>query len=117
MKPAAPPPLNALRTFEAFARHGSMTRAAAELCVTHGAVSRQIAALQTSLGVVLVSGPRHALVLTEAGAQLAERLTPAFGAIADAVQTTRHGAAREIEISCLGTFALKWLIPRLPGFL
>lgn len=117
MKPAAPPPLNALRTFEAFARHGSMTRAAAELCVTHGAVSRQIAALQASLGVVLVSGPRHALVLTEAGSQLAERLTPAFGAIADAVQATRHGAAREIEISCLGTFALKWLIPRLPGFL
>jgi LysR family glycine cleavage system transcriptional activator len=117
MKPAAPPPLNALRTFEAFARHGSMTRAAAELCVTHGAVSRQIAALQASLGVVLVSGPRHALVLTEAGVQLAERLTPAFGAIADAVQATRHGAAREIEISCLGTFALKWLIPRLPDFL
>ncbi|WAC61149.1 LysR substrate-binding domain-containing protein [Brevundimonas sp. SL130] len=117
MRSAAPPPLNALRTFEAFARHGSMTRAAAELCVTHGAVSRQIAALQASLGVVLVAGPRHALVLTEAGVQLAERLTPAFGAIADAVQATRHGAAREIEISCLGTFALKWLIPRLPDFL
>ncbi|MFN3778822.1 MAG: LysR substrate-binding domain-containing protein [Brevundimonas aurantiaca] len=117
MKPAASPPLNALRTFEAFARHGSMTRAAAELCVTHGAVSRQIAALQASLGVVLVSGPRHALVLTEAGADLAARLTPAFGGIADAVQATRHGAAREIEISCLGTFALKWLIPRLPDFL
>ncbi|WP_299175847.1 LysR substrate-binding domain-containing protein [uncultured Brevundimonas sp.] len=117
IKSAAPPPLNALRTFEAFARHGSMTRAAAELCVTHGAVSRQIAALQASLGVVLVSGPRHALVLTEAGVQLAERLTPAFSAIIDAVQTTRQGEAREIEISCLGTFALKWLIPRLPGFL
>ena len=42
---------------------------------------RQIAALQASLGVALVSGPRHALVLTEAGVQLAERLTPAFGAI------------------------------------
>ena len=46
MKSAAPPPLNALRAFEAFARHGGMTAAAAELCVTHGAVSRQVAALQ-----------------------------------------------------------------------
>lgn len=117
MKRAAPPPLNALRTFEAFARHRSMTRAADELCVTHGAVSRQISALQASLGVMLVSGPRHALVLTEAGVALAERLTPAFGAIEDAVQATRQGRAREIEISCLGTFALKWLIPRLPGFI
>lgn len=64
MSGRAPPPLNALRTFEVFARHRSMTRAAAELCVTHGAVSRQIAALQASLGVTLVTGPRHALTLT-----------------------------------------------------
>ncbi|WP_087119300.1 LysR substrate-binding domain-containing protein [Brevundimonas sp. SH203] len=113
----APPPLNALRTFEVFARHASMTRAAAELCVTHGAVSRQIAALQDALGVRLVSGPRHALTLTEAGRRLADQLTPAFGAITDAVTQARGEAVREIEISCLGTFALKWLIPRLPGFL
>ena len=117
MSGRAPPPLNALRTFEAFARHGSMTRAAAELCVTHGAVSRQIAALQASLGVALVAGPRHALTLTQTGAKLAEGLTPAFGAIMDAVDGARQGAVREIEISCLGTFALKWLIPRLPSFL
>ena len=117
MSSRAPPPLNALRTFEAFGRHRSMTRAAAELCVTHGAVSRQIAALQASLGLALVTGPRHALTLTDAGVQLAERLTPAFGAIADAVAGARNSATREIEISCLGTFALKWLIPRLPAFL
>lgn len=117
MKRAAPPPLNALRTFEAFARHRSMTRAADELCVTHGAVSRQIAALQVTLGVALVTGPRHALTLTEAGQRLGDRLTPTFSAIQDAVDGTRNGAPREIEISCLGTFALKWLIPRLPGFL
>lgn len=116
MKAAAPPPLNALRTFEVFARHRSMTRAAAELCVTHGAVSRQIAALQDTLGVALVAGPRHALALTEAGQTLADRLTPAFAAISEAVAHTRS-ATREIEISCLGTFALKWLIARLPDFL
>jgi DNA-binding transcriptional LysR family regulator len=117
IKRGAPPPLNALRTFEAFARHGSMTRAADELCVTHGAVSRQIAALQTALGVTLLSGPRHALALTSAGRDLAERLTQAFGVIDDAVAEVRQSAPREIEISCLGTFALKWLIPRLPEFL
>lgn len=51
MTSSAPPPLNALRTFEAFARHRSMTDAASELCVTHGAVSRQVATLQAHLGV------------------------------------------------------------------
>ena len=117
MKSAAPPPLNALRAFEAFARHGGMTAAAAELCVTHGAVSRQVAALQDHLGVALVVGPRHRLALTPAGAELAARLTGAFTAISDAVETARRDDRREIEISCLGTFALKWLIPRLPGFM
>ncbi len=117
MKSAAPPPLNALRAFETFARHGGMTAAAAELCVTHGAVSRQVAALQEHLGVALVVGPRHRLALTPAGADLAARLTGAFTAISDAVETARRDERREIEISCLGTFALKWLIPRLPGFM
>ena len=117
MKSAAPPPLNALRAFEAFARHGGMTAAAAELCVTHGAVSRQVAALQDHLGVTLVVGPRHRLTLTPAGAELADRLAVAFATITDAVAAARCDDQREIEISCLGTFALKWLIPRLPGFM
>ncbi|MDP3406059.1 MAG: LysR substrate-binding domain-containing protein [Brevundimonas sp.] len=116
MKSAAPPPLNALRAFEAFARHGGMTAAAVELCVTHGAVSRQVAALQDHLGVGLVTGPRHRLSLTPAGTELAARLSDAFSIIGAAVQTARGDARREIEISCLGTLALKWLIPRLPGF-
>ena len=117
MKSVAPPPLNALRAFEAFARHGGMTAAASELCVTHGAVSRQVAALQDHLGVALVVGPRNRLTLTPAGAELAQRLTGAFSTIAEAVETARRDERREIEISCLGTFALKWLIPRLPGFM
>ena len=114
---SAPPPLNTLRAFEAFARHGGMTAAAAELCVTHGAVSRQVAALQDQLGVPLVVGPRHRLTLTPAGVELAARLTGAFAAISGAVDAARRDQRREIEISCLGTFALKWLIPRLPGFM
>ena len=117
MRNAAPPPLNALRAFEAFARQGTMTGAATELCVTHGAVSRQVRALQETLGVALVTGPRHRLALTPVGAELAHRLSGAFAAIGDAVAVARAGDHREIEISCLGTFALKWLIPRLSGFL
>ncbi len=117
MKPVVPPPLNALRAFEAFARHGGMTAAAHELCVTHGAVSRSVRALQEALGVALVDGPRHRLVLTPVGAELAQRLSSAFTAIGDAVAVARAGDHREIEISCLGTFAMKWLIPRLSGFL
>jgi DNA-binding transcriptional LysR family regulator len=56
-------------------------------------------------------------VLTPAGGELAARLFPAFAGIAEAVTAARAGAHREIEISCLGTFGMKWLIPRLPGFL
>lgn len=116
MSRPVPPPLNSLRAFEAFARHGGMSAAAAELCVTHGAVSRQVAALQAHLGVALVTGPRHRLSLTPAGAALAASLSGAFTAITEAVAAARTDVRREIEISCLGTFALKWLIPRLPGF-
>lgn len=117
MSRPVPPPLNALRAFEAFARHGGMTAAAAELCVTHGAVSRQVRALQETLGAPLVVGPRHRLTLTPAGAELASRLSLAFSTIDEAVSAARARERREIEISCLGTFGLKWLIPRLSGFL
>lgn len=112
------PPLNALRSFEAFARHGSMTAAADELCVTHGAVSRQVKQLQHQLGVVLVEGPRNRLQLTPAGRVLADGLTAPFDGIGRAVSAARAGpgARREIEIACLGTFAMKWLIPRLSRF-
>lgn len=114
----APPPLNALRAFEAFARHGSMTAAADELCVTHGAVSRQVKALQDHLDVALVEGARTRLVLTPAGRDLALSLSGPFAAIAQAATAARkgQGARREVEIACLGTFAMKWLIPRLSGF-
>lgn len=112
------PPLNALRAFEVFARHGSMTAAADELCVTHGAVSRQVKQLQDQMGVVLVEGPRNRLQLTPAGRVLADGLKAPFDGITQAVSAAREGqgARREIEIACLGTFAMKWLIPRLSRF-
>ena len=111
------PPLTALRAFEAFARHGSMTAAAAELCVTHGAVSRQVRLLQDTLAVQLVSGSRRRLELTPAGTQLASRLSAAFRTIQGAVSAVRADDRRVIEISCLGTLAMKWVIPRLERFL
>lgn len=117
MSTRALPPLTALRAFEAFARHGSMTQAARELSVTHGAVSRQIGTLQASLGVDLVDGPKHRLELTRAGQALAAELAPAFASIRKGVDAARSAGPREIEVSCLGTLAVKWLIPRLNGFM
>lgn len=109
------PPLTGLSSFEAFARAGSMTGAAAELNVTHGAVSRQVRALETRLGVRLVIGPRHDLRLTEAGQRLAGALTSAFDMIGAALPGA--GPDHELVVSCPGTLAMKWLIPRLPRFL
>src|SRR2546422_8896112 len=63
------PPLNALRSFEAAARHESFTRAAEELCVTQGAVSHQVKALEAELGIKLFNRERQRLVITEAGRQ------------------------------------------------
>jgi DNA-binding transcriptional LysR family regulator len=109
------PSLKALQAFEAFARLGSMTAAAEALFVTHGAVSRQIKALEAQLGAPLIAGPRHRLALTPAGRALAGALGSAFDVIAAALP----GAERrqELVVSCLGTLAMKWLIPRLPSFL
>src|SRR5438128_10607820 len=61
------PPLNALRSFEAAARHVSFTRAAEELCVTQGAVSHQVKALEVELGVKLFNRERQRLVITDTG--------------------------------------------------
>lgn len=111
------PSLNALRAFEAFARLGRMTLAADELCVTHGAVSRQIRQLESQLGVALTEGPRSRLRLTEAGLKLAQALSPAFDQIEAAVPLPAAAGSRPpLVVSCLPTFAMKWLIPRLPSF-
>lgn len=110
------PSLNALRAFEAFGRHGRMTLAADELCVTHGAVSRQIRQLEEHLGVALTEGPRSRLRMTEAGLKLTQALSPAFDQIEAAVPRPVQVGPRPLVVSCLPTFAMKWLIPRLPIF-
>ena len=109
-------PLNGLRAFEVFARHGRMTLAAAELCVTHGAVSRQIKGLEAALGVSLTEGPRNGLRLSEAGRRLAAALTPLFDDL-EAALPRREPEGEVLQLACVGTLASKWLIPRLPAFL
>src|SRR5438128_3173445 len=76
------PQLNALRSFDAAARHESFTRAADELCVTQGAVSHQVKALETDLGVKLFNRERQRLVITEAGRQYLAVVRDAFDRIA-----------------------------------
>ncbi len=110
------PPLTALRAFEAFARRGRMTLAADELCVTHGAVSRQIRSLEEAVGLELTQGPRHRLKLTEAGQRLAASLSGAFDQVERTLTDLKAAAHEELHLSCVGTLAIRWLIPRLPDF-
>jgi DNA-binding transcriptional LysR family regulator len=109
-------PLTALRAFEAFGRHGKMSVAADELCVTHGAVSRQVRSLETLVGVRLTQGPRNALKLTDAGQRLAKSLGTTFDEIEAAFLEVRASGDRDLHVSCVGTLAMKWLIPRLASF-
>lgn len=116
MKRRRLPPLSSLRAFEAFARNGRMMVAADELAVTHGAISRQIKQLETWLGLALIEGPKSSLRLTSAGHRLGEVLDHAFDDIESALPKQRRARQAPLRVSCLGTFAMKWLIPRLPGF-
>jgi len=109
------PSLNALRAFEAMARNGRVTLAAEELHVTHSAVSRQVKALERTLGVRLFTGPKHRLQLTPAGRELLPALTEAFDQIATAVRHVR-GGAEDLHVAVNASLSVKWLIPRLAGF-
>lgn len=109
------PSLNGLRAFEAMGRTGSATLAAAELNVTHSAVSRQVKALEAAMGVRLFEGPRHQLVLTETGRNLLPALTVAFDGMAAAVSQAR-GEGADLQIAVNASLSVKWLIPRLADF-
>jgi LysR family transcriptional regulator, glycine cleavage system transcriptional activator len=111
------PPLNALRAFEAAARHLSFTRAGAELHITHGAVSRQVQALETWLGAPLFRRLNRRIELTEAGTTLLAEFGAALDRIALAsVRAREEGRVRVLRINALPTFTIRWLIPRLSGF-
>ena len=107
------PSLTALRSFEAAARLQSMTKAATELCVTHGAISRQIQALEADLGIKLLHRLPRTLEPTEEGERLSIKLSAAFATIAEAVVGLRSGP---IVLSCSASLTMRWLIPRLSDF-
>ena len=111
---AALPSLNALRAFEAMARTGSATLAAAELNVTHSAVSRQVKALEAALGVRLFEGPKHRLILTPQGRTLLAGLTDSFDGMAAAVRRVRD--RNVVRLAVHPSLAVKWLVPRLAAF-
>ena len=110
------PSLNALRAFEAAARLGSVTAAAAELHVTHGAVSRQVKQLEQALGTALFHRAGTGLRLSEAGARLLPALTSSFDLMEAGVAQAARARGGNLIVSCLGTFTMRWLSPRLFAF-
>ncbi len=108
-------PLNALRAFEASARHLSFTRAAIELCVTQAAVSHQVKALEERLNVGLFKRLPRGLRLTEEGEALLPAVSDSFDRMADMLDRFEGGYVREVlTLGAVGTFAVGWLLPRLP---
>ncbi|MNF61513.1 HTH-type transcriptional activator AmpR [compost metagenome] len=110
-------PLNALRAFEASARHLSFTRAAVELCVTQAAVSHQVKGLEGQLGVTLFKRLPRGLMLTSEGETLLPVLRDCFDRIAETLERFEGGHFREVlTVGAVGTFAVGWLLPRLADF-
>ncbi|HJW07515.1 MAG TPA: LysR family transcriptional regulator [Rhodanobacter sp.] len=108
------PSLNALRAFEAAARLGSMSLAAQELHVTHGAVSRQVRVLEEALGQPLFVRQGRGVALTAVGQQLREQCSAAFGQLREAwLQLRQQRATAAFVLGCSGSVLARWMIPRL----
>jgi LysR family transcriptional regulator, glycine cleavage system transcriptional activator len=111
------PPLNALKAFEAAARHESFTRAAEELFVTQGAVSHQVKALEADLGFKLFNRERQRLAITEAGRDYLAVVRDAFDRIAfGTARLTQQQKSGILTVSTSPDFAAKWLVHRLGRF-
>lgn len=108
------PSLNALHAFEAAARLGSVNRAAAELHVTHGAVSRHIRSLEEELGVSLFQRQGRGLALTPAGQRLRDTSTAAFAQLREVCDELRQDTAQApFVLGCPVSLLARWMIPRL----
>jgi LysR family glycine cleavage system transcriptional activator len=111
------PPLNALRSYEAAARHLSFTKAAGELGVTPAAVSHQVKMLEDHIGIALFQRVNRQLVLTEAGEACLPGIRAAFEGLASAVDTISvAGRTGVLTVSVAPSLAGKWLLPRLERF-
>ena len=116
MKPGLP--LNSLRAFEVAARYGSFKLAAAELGVSQPAVSRQVALLESWIGMPLFKRSNRRVLLTPEGAMLMEQISFHLRHIEAAVLSLRQAAPSiPVAIDVPPTFAVRWLIPRLPTFM
>lgn len=111
------PPLKALPAFELSATRASISAAAEELHLTHGAVSRQIKSLEDHLGVPLFRRFNRRIELTGAGAEFLPAVQQAMQVLeASAARVTARTRQGPLTVSCLATFMMRWLIPRLYAF-
>ena len=110
------PPLSTVRVFEAAARHLSVTRSAQELCVTPGAVSLQLRKLEEFLGCPLFERQPRGLALTPAGAHYHEACQSALATLGRATDRLLASDSAVVVISCTSSFAMQWLLPRLPSW-
>jgi LysR family glycine cleavage system transcriptional activator len=111
------PILNALKSFEAAARHESFTRAAQELCVTQGAISHQVKSLEADIGVKLFHRERQRLLITEAGREYLAVVRDALDRIAIGTERlVQRQSSGALTVSTSPDFAAKWLVHRLGRF-
>lgn len=111
------PPLNALRAFEAAARHGSFRLAGDELCVSHSAISHQVKQLEQYFGLELFNRMTRSIELTPPGRTLYTVLRDVFDRVADCTDLLFTPRRRDVlTVRLYSTFAIRWLIPRLPRF-
>jgi LysR family glycine cleavage system transcriptional activator len=111
------PSLNALRAFEAAARHLSFTRAAEELNVTQAAISHQVKALEDQLGITLFRRLNRTLLLSTEGQTLFPAVRDALDTLSEATESlAARGAGGTLTVSTLPSFAAKWLVPRMSRF-
>jgi LysR family transcriptional regulator, glycine cleavage system transcriptional activator len=111
------PSLNALKAYEATARHESFTKAANELCVTQGAVSQQVKALEEDLGVRLFRRERQRLLITDAGRAYLDVVRDAFDRLAMGTERLlQHEKSGTLTVTTSPNFAAKWLVHRLGRF-
>jgi LysR family glycine cleavage system transcriptional activator len=111
------PPLKTLPAFELAADHLSLSKAADELFLTHGAISRQVKVLETHLGTPLFHRHNRRIELTQAGTDFLSTVRLALDLIeAGAARVTKASRQGPVVVSCLPTFMMRWLIPRLYDF-
>ncbi|MEM5529448.1 transcriptional regulator GcvA [Gammaproteobacteria bacterium AS21] len=111
------PPLNALKAFEAAARHLSFTKASEELSVTQAAISHQVRTLEEYFGIAMFNRSHQRLTLTAAGKAYLPKLTQAFDLVADGYKDLNKDKQFSIlNIKAPSSFSVQWLVPRLTQF-